>query len=32
LAIIHRLDDAYIEKAWKRAATSEIENFAAEFW
>jgi hypothetical protein len=30
LAITHRLDDACIVKAWKRAATSEIENLAAE--
>ena len=30
MAITHRLDDVYIEKAWKRAATSEIENLAAK--
>jgi hypothetical protein len=35
MPITHRLDDAYIEdayteKAWKHAATSEIENVAAK--
>jgi len=30
MAITHRLDDAYIEKAWKRAETDEIENLAVE--
>ena len=29
-AAIHRLDDTYIEKAWKHAETEEIENLAAE--
>ena len=30
LAVTHRLDEAYIEKAWKHAETEEIENLAAE--
>ena len=30
IAVTHRLDDAYIEKAWKHAETEEIENLAAE--
>ena len=30
IAVTHRLDDTYIEKAWKHAETEEIENFAAE--
>ena len=30
IAATHRLDDTYIEKAWKHAETEEIENFAAE--
>ena len=30
IAVIHRLDDTYIEKAWKRAETEEIEDLAAE--
>ena len=30
IAVIHRLDDAYIEKAWKHAETEEIEHLAAE--
>ena len=29
-AVIHRLDDTYIEKAWKHAETEEIEDLAAE--
>lgn len=28
--MIHGLDDSYIEKAWKRAETNEIEDLAAE--
>ena len=30
IAVIHRLDDTYIEKAWKHAETTDIENLAAE--
>jgi len=30
IAVTHRLDDTYIEKAWKNAETAEIENVAAE--
>jgi hypothetical protein len=30
IAVTHRLDDTYIEKAWKHAETEEIENLAAE--
>jgi hypothetical protein len=29
-AVIHRLDDTSIEKAWKHAETEEIEDLAAE--
>ncbi len=29
-AVIHRLDDTYIEKAWKHAETEQIEDLAAE--
>ena len=29
-AVTHRLDDTYIEKAWKYAETEEIENLDAE--
>ena len=29
-AVTHRLEDTYIEKAWKHAETEEIENLAAE--
>lgn len=28
--ITHRLDDAFIEKAWKRAETGEIERLSEE--
>ena len=30
ITVTHKLDDPYIEKAWKRAETEEIENLAAE--
>jgi hypothetical protein len=30
IAVIHRLDDTYIEKAWKNAELEEIEDLAAE--
>ena len=30
IAITHRPDDAYIEKAWKHAEMEEIEDHAAE--
>ena len=30
ITVTHRLDDAYIEKAWKHAEIEEIENLAAE--
>ena len=30
IAVIHRLDDTYIEEAWKHAETEEIEDLAAE--
>jgi hypothetical protein len=30
MSITHRLDDRYIENAWKRAETSEIEKLANE--
>ena len=30
IAVIHKLDDTYIEKAWKHAETEEIEDLAAE--
>ena len=30
IAVTHKLDDIYIEKAWKHAETEEIENVAAE--
>ena len=30
IAVTHRLDDTYIEKAWKNADTEEIEALAAE--
>ena len=30
IAVFHRLDDTYIEKAWKHAETEEIEDLAAE--
>ena len=30
LAVTHRLDDTYIEKAWQHAETEEIEHLAAE--
>jgi hypothetical protein len=29
-AVTDRLDDTYIEKAWRHAETEEIENLAAE--
>ena len=29
LTVTHRLDDTYIEKAWKQAETEEVEGFAA---
>ena len=29
LTVTHRLDDTYIEKAWKHAETEEIEDLAA---
>jgi hypothetical protein len=29
LTITHRLDDIYIEKAWKHAETEKIEDLAA---
>ena len=29
-AVTHRLDDTYIEKAWKHAEIEDIENLAAE--
>jgi hypothetical protein len=29
LTVTHRLDDTYIEKAWKHAETKEIEDLAA---
>jgi hypothetical protein len=30
IAAIHRLDDTYIEEAWKNAELEEIEDLAAE--
>lgn len=30
IAVTYRLDDSYIEEAWKYAETEEIENLAAE--
>ena len=30
IAVTHRLDDTYIEKAWKHAETDEIEDLAAK--
>jgi hypothetical protein len=30
IAVTHRLDDTYIEKAWTHAELEEIENLAAE--
>ncbi len=30
IAVTHRLDDTYIEKAWKHAEIDEIEDLAAE--
>ena len=30
IAVIHRLDDTYIEQAWKHVETEEIEDLAAE--
>jgi len=30
IAITHRPDDAYVEKAWKHAEMEEIEDHAAE--
>ena len=30
ITVTHRLDDTYIEKAWKHAEMEEIENLAAE--
>jgi hypothetical protein len=30
IAVVHRLDDTCIEKAWKHAETEEIEDLAAE--
>ena len=30
IAVTHKLDDIYIEKAWKHAETEAIENLAAE--
>jgi hypothetical protein len=30
IAVIHRLDDTYIEEAWKNAELDEIEHLAAE--
>ena len=30
IAIAHRLDDVYIEKAWKHVEMNEIEDRAAE--
>lgn len=30
IAVTHKVDDTYIEKAWKHAETEEIENLAAE--
>ena len=30
IAVIHRLDDTDIEKAWKNAELEEIEDLAAE--
>ena len=32
IAVTHRLDDTYIEKAWKHAETEEIEDLAAGLW
>jgi len=29
IAVIHRLDDTYIEEAWKNAELEEIEDLAA---
>jgi hypothetical protein len=29
ITVTHRLDDAYIEKAWKHAEMEEIEDLAA---
>jgi len=29
-AVTHRLDDTYIDKAWKHTEMEEIENLAAE--
>jgi hypothetical protein len=30
MTVTHRMDDRYIENAWKRAETSEIEKLASE--
>jgi hypothetical protein len=30
IAVTHRLDDTYIEKAWKHAEMEDLENLAAE--
>jgi hypothetical protein len=30
ITVIHRLDDTYIEEAWKNAELEEIEDLAAE--
>ena len=30
ITVTHRLDDTYIEKAWKNAELEEIEDLAAE--
>ena len=32
IILTHRLDDTYIEKAWKHAETEEIEDLALGFW
>ncbi len=32
IAVIHRLDDTYIEKAWKNAELEEIEILPLSFW
>jgi hypothetical protein len=31
ITVTHRLDDTYIEKAWKHAEMEEIEDLAAGF-
>ena len=31
-AVTHRLDDTYIEKAWKHTEMEEIENLVAELF